>query len=459
MLVVGPNGAGKTNLLEALHVGTQGFSPRTRTDAQLVRFGERRGADRAARRPRRRRRSRSTSCSRPGEGKRAELNGVAAARGRAAARRARDARVHARPARRRQGRPGGAARVLRPRRSAGSSRPARRCRPSTARRSRSGTRRCGAWPPASRRATRSRRGRQRWRSSGPRSSRPAARRSPRSSRASPSGADELGLPDGALATSRRAADGGGARGAARRATSSAASPGSGPHLDDVTIARGDRDLRSSARRASSGSPSSRSCSARPTCSRDRGPRRRCCSSTTSSRSSTRRRREILAARISSVRPGARHGDEPRRAPARARPAARGRAGRTAARDARDGAGSATRSSASSAASGPQGASAASSRRGRRRSGATIARNAWPARIARDGTLHVTTTRLASGRSSWASARREIGERLGGSAPPAIRFAPGRLPEPDARSRRPNRLQPRVEPRPERAQAAGDRRLG
>ena len=40
MLVVGPNGAGKTNLLESLHVGTQGFSPRTRADAQLVRFGE-----------------------------------------------------------------------------------------------------------------------------------------------------------------------------------------------------------------------------------------------------------------------------------------------------------------------------------------------------------------------------------------------------------------------------------
>jgi DNA replication and repair protein RecF len=37
--VVGPNGAGKTNLLESLHVGTQGFSPRTRVDAQLVRFG------------------------------------------------------------------------------------------------------------------------------------------------------------------------------------------------------------------------------------------------------------------------------------------------------------------------------------------------------------------------------------------------------------------------------------
>jgi DNA replication and repair protein RecF len=40
VLVVGENGVGKTNLLESLHVGTQGFSPRTRHDAQLVRFGE-----------------------------------------------------------------------------------------------------------------------------------------------------------------------------------------------------------------------------------------------------------------------------------------------------------------------------------------------------------------------------------------------------------------------------------
>ena len=43
MLVSGPNGAGKTNLLEALHVGTQGFSPRARSDAQMVRFGTERG--------------------------------------------------------------------------------------------------------------------------------------------------------------------------------------------------------------------------------------------------------------------------------------------------------------------------------------------------------------------------------------------------------------------------------
>jgi DNA replication and repair protein RecF len=39
VLISGANGAGKTNLLEALHMGTQGFSPRARSDAQLVRFG------------------------------------------------------------------------------------------------------------------------------------------------------------------------------------------------------------------------------------------------------------------------------------------------------------------------------------------------------------------------------------------------------------------------------------
>jgi DNA replication and repair protein RecF len=42
VLAVGPNGAGKTNLLESLHVAAQGFSPRTRADAQLIRFGEQR---------------------------------------------------------------------------------------------------------------------------------------------------------------------------------------------------------------------------------------------------------------------------------------------------------------------------------------------------------------------------------------------------------------------------------
>jgi DNA replication and repair protein RecF len=40
VLAVGPNGAGKTNLLESVHLAAQGFSPRTRSDAQLIRFGE-----------------------------------------------------------------------------------------------------------------------------------------------------------------------------------------------------------------------------------------------------------------------------------------------------------------------------------------------------------------------------------------------------------------------------------
>jgi DNA replication and repair protein RecF len=37
--VTGANGVGKTNLLEALHVGSQGFSPRTRAETRLIRFG------------------------------------------------------------------------------------------------------------------------------------------------------------------------------------------------------------------------------------------------------------------------------------------------------------------------------------------------------------------------------------------------------------------------------------
>jgi DNA replication and repair protein RecF len=40
VLVTGPNGVGKTNLLEALHVGAQGFSLRTRAEPRLIRFGE-----------------------------------------------------------------------------------------------------------------------------------------------------------------------------------------------------------------------------------------------------------------------------------------------------------------------------------------------------------------------------------------------------------------------------------
>jgi DNA replication and repair protein RecF len=75
VLVVGANGAGKTNLLESLHVGTQGFSPRTRSDAQLVRFGE--SAGRIALRGLRGETSVELEVAlEVGEGKRAKLNGA-----------------------------------------------------------------------------------------------------------------------------------------------------------------------------------------------------------------------------------------------------------------------------------------------------------------------------------------------------------------------------------------------
>jgi hypothetical protein len=64
-------------------------------------------------------------------------------------------------------------------------------------------------------------------------------------------------------------------------------------------------------------------------------------------------------------------------------------------------------------------------------GATIARNAWPARIARDGTLHVATSS-----SSWAfelallerDIVRGLRNALGSKAPQSVRFAVGKLPE-------------------------------
>jgi sugar phosphate isomerase/epimerase len=60
-------------------------------------------------------------------------------------------------------------------------------------------------------------------------------------------------------------------------------------------------------------------------------------------------------------------------------------------------------------------------------GETIARSAWPARVARDGTLHVNTAD-----SIWAfelaSRAAEIAKRLGVES---VRFAPGRLPDADA----------------------------
>ena len=147
VLAVGPNGAGKTNLLESLHVGTQGFSPRTRTDAQLIRFGESSGADQREGPPRRRpARAGSRARDRSGEAGEAQRRARCAAPSSSAA--SCDARLHARPARDRQGRARRAARLLRPRCSAGSRRRARSCRPDYG--AALGAAKCGAAPGAAR---------------------------------------------------------------------------------------------------------------------------------------------------------------------------------------------------------------------------------------------------------------------------------------------------------------------
>jgi hypothetical protein len=89
-------------------------------------------------------------------------------------------------------------------------------------------------------------------------------------------------------------------------------------------------------------------------------------------------------------------------------------------------------------------------------GPAIAANAWPARIARDGTLHVATSS-----SAWTfeltqledTVRARLAERLAEEAPPRLRFAPGPLPAPGAESvETPNRTVPTPSPR-ERAAAA------
>lgn len=67
-------------------------------------------------------------------------------------------------------------------------------------------------------------------------------------------------------------------------------------------------------------------------------------------------------------------------------------------------------------------------------GEQIARNAWPARISRDGKLHVATSS-----SAWAfelaqlepKLLERLGDALGGAPPAGLRFAPGKLPEPSA----------------------------
>jgi Dna[CI] antecedent, DciA len=83
-------------------------------------------------------------------------------------------------------------------------------------------------------------------------------------------------------------------------------------------------------------------------------------------------------------------------------------------------------------------------------GAEIARFAWPARIARDGTIHVSTAD-----SVWAfelgQREAEIGARLDGAR---LRFAPGPLPEASA-----DPVKAAVSPTDEEARAAGELTAG
>jgi hypothetical protein len=94
-------------------------------------------------------------------------------------------------------------------------------------------------------------------------------------------------------------------------------------------------------------------------------------------------------------------------------------------------------------------------------GEMVAANAWPARIARDGTLHVNTSS-----SAWAfelgqlapTIAEKLAERLGEKAPKALRFSVGHLPEPaspaaeDARTETPA-------PSPEALQTAAELTAG
>ena len=89
-------------------------------------------------------------------------------------------------------------------------------------------------------------------------------------------------------------------------------------------------------------------------------------------------------------------------------------------------------------------------------GETIARNAWPARVARDGTLHVATVS-----STWAfelgrlapTILEQLRAEVGSAAPPALKFAPGPVPEPDGEAAAKRSFAPPEPAAEDRAEAA------
>jgi predicted nucleic acid-binding Zn ribbon protein len=86
-------------------------------------------------------------------------------------------------------------------------------------------------------------------------------------------------------------------------------------------------------------------------------------------------------------------------------------------------------------------------------GEGIARNAWPARIGRDGTLHVAVTSSAWAFELGGHAAEILGrlrEALGDDAPPALRFTPGPVPDQEPEAAGPA---PTTAPRPTAAELA------
>lgn len=91
-------------------------------------------------------------------------------------------------------------------------------------------------------------------------------------------------------------------------------------------------------------------------------------------------------------------------------------------------------------------------------GPAIAANAWPGRVARDGTLHVAT-----GSSAWAFELTQLSgdvlarlrEHLGEACPSALRFAVGPLPEGGAEA---EQVRDRTVPKPTPEQAEASARI-
>jgi len=92
-------------------------------------------------------------------------------------------------------------------------------------------------------------------------------------------------------------------------------------------------------------------------------------------------------------------------------------------------------------------------------GPAIARAAWPQRLARDGTLHVTTVS-----STWAfelgrmeaEIRAKLAVAVGDAAPPSLRFATGPVPSPPAAD---DEREPAPSPTPEEAAQAASLAAG